>query len=734
MSGGGEIAYDEKAGRAYRLEGGKWVDTDLAVNEKSGQRFVYDGADWRELPRAPKPAAEGGGVEAVLSNVARGAADLAKYGPLGPLSTAADKAFPGLDSRAGLENLGAGVARGVSGLVGLPRVAIDAPADIANWANRKLQGPDAPQMRAPSQVAGPVMDVMAPASADVHSAIAQVAPEVNRSPATSSGRLLQDVGQAIGGAPFLPMMPYNLAAGLGAWGAGEVSGQNPIAKAGGSVLAMLAPAAWAATVPNATKMLQGRLGQYTPAQLNAAEALQAQAQGRGIGLMAHEALDATRSGPMAQLAGTAAAQPQGRAIVEFAQGRVAPSGAIPTAIDDAANAIAPRVANPNEVSRTLAAAADKAVKEPQIARAAAANPLKARAAGDIVDDAMKAQTIARIDSALAEANPSGPVAKQLSAFRTQVDSAKTVGQFDEALDAFRTIAKAQAFEGSAVPDAVRTALKPIIRGGYVGLETTNPTYQAFREVYKGSGGQPSRYSVAVDEAAASPAARIAQSQNNPALESATTAFGNWLRGSSGNVPSPATVKAEIVRLAKQDPEAARNALRSILQRDADDAFRITKEGVAPADSGVGFVKRVGGTKAERDALIAAVEGVTGNATTATGFDKLLTILQRTGVTPGIGSPTATRTEAMREAGQGGLTNFALQGANLSRGSAVGWMQNLNERTLASKAWGDIADLLTQPDSVAKIRQLALMNPKSAKAEALAASILQGSQTVTGTAR
>lgn len=713
-----------------------------------GHRFSggnpADPASWVKIPDVG--AVEGGyrfkgGDPADKGNweIAGGPVDTVKqmgsdlrYGPLGPIARATDR-LAGTDIMAGLENFGTGFSRGLSNLIGTPRVIADAPANLANFAARKIGGTNAPQVPTPSQMMGPAADVMLPAAGDVQSVANQVLPP--RTATTAGGRLMQDLGQAVGAAPAPQLLGFNLAGGLGSWGAGELTNQNPWAKAGGGILGAGLYGLAQQTAPNAVSMLRRRLDQYSQAELDAAQALQREAQARGVPLMAQEALDKSRSEPMAQLAGHAAAQPQGRPIHQFAGARVQPGGAIPAAIDDAANAIAPRVANPNEVSRALGAAADKAVKEPQIARVTAANPLKAAAAGDTLDAALKAGTIQQIDTALAQALPGGPVAGHLEKFKALVTNAKTVGQMDEALDAFRTIYKSLAFDGSAVPDSVRTVLKPLVQGGYAGLETTNPSYQAFREVYKGTPGQPSQYSIAVEQAQASPAARIAQAQTNPALEGATGAFKNWLHGGSGGVPAPSVVKAEISRLAKQDPQAARDALRAIIQRDADAAFRITKEGIPPPDAGVGFVKNVAGTDETRKALVAAVEGVTGNSTTAKGFERLLEIIQRTGVTPGIGSPTAGRGAAMLEAGQGGAIGSALQGANLSRGSFLGALQNWNEMARAGKSWGEIAELLTQPDSVAQIRQLALLNPASSKAKTLAATILQGSQApVTGRPR
>lgn len=722
----GELQTNDR-GDVIRFDGQSWVPADIAVNDKTGQRMAFDGKSWVDIPGPQKGA--GGRILDKLT-------DTATYGPLGMAVKAADSVF-GTDGGAALDNLKTGAIKGFSGAMALPREMIaSTPMGVARAAQPGAQPSMTPW----------------PEASDIQSAITQAPtaiglPPVNmRTPTSSGGRLLQDVGQAIGSAPLPQMMGYNLAGGLGSWGAGELSEQNPWLKALGAVGGAGLYGGLQQTAPNAVSMIRRRLEQYQPAELNAGEALQREAQARGIQLMPQEVLDRSRADPMAQLAGTAAVQPQGRPIQQLAAGRVASGGSIPTAIEDAASTIGPRVTNPNEVARGLGAAGEAAVMEPQIARAAAANPLKAAAASDAVDPQVTSRLIGAIDRSLTEALPGGPVSAQLTRFRDLAANAKTVGQMDEALDAFRTIAKSQAFEGSPVPDSVRTVLKPLIARGYAGLELTSPNYLRFREVYKGPQPSPdpvtremeatlrkvtgaaepvygpSPYSVAVEQAQASPAARIVKAQSDPASEGALSAFDNAILR---NKLDPAVVKSEIARLNKQDPEAARDALRALIQRHADDAFKITKEGVPPTDSGVGFVKNTAGTDNTRAALLAAVEGVTGNQTTAKGFDRLLEIVQRTGVTPGIGSPTVTRGAIQNEAAQGGIANLALEGANITRGSWLGTLQDMNERFRASGAWGQIADLLVQPDSLAKIRQLALMNPASEKAKALAGTILQG---------
>jgi len=101
----GDLATNDR-GDVIRFDANtqSWVPAEIAINEKTGQRAAFDGEGWRDLP-GPKPAAPAGGAgDRILSSVTQQGADVAKYGPLGPISRAADSAIPGLDSRAALEN------------------------------------------------------------------------------------------------------------------------------------------------------------------------------------------------------------------------------------------------------------------------------------------------------------------------------------------------------------------------------------------------------------------------------------------------------------------------------------------------------------------------------------------------------------------------------------------------------------------------------------------------------
>lgn len=534
----------------------------------------------------------------------------------------------------------------------------------------------------------------------------------------------------LGGIPFGAFTIGPMLANAAGGALGESLGQltegskwEPYARVGGNVGGTLLASLPMMLRPTAGAMIGRRTADMTPADWASAKALQAESNVPGRApLMAHEAMSPTQAAPVAQLFGDVASSPAGGQVRKFAADRAAPGGPIAQYINREAGNVAPPVADPKAVDTALAKAADLAVKEPQVARAAAARPFFDAARPTPVDPQLKTDTLAALSQARAAANPEGAVGQQLEKLGKQIEAAATVGHMDEAFKNFEAIAKAQAFNGEPVSDAVREALKPILQNMRAGLSATDKNYAAGMNVYRNS-----PQTQAVNEAQQSGVGQIAGAyQGKP--DAARGLFGKWIMEPDN--ARPATVKADIARLNKQDPEAAKAALRLFVENHADEAFK-RLQGGPNVNAGTKFTQGVAGTPNQRANLMAAVEGVTGNQTTATGFGKLIDILERTGVTPGIGSPTAGRGMTAVEAASGGILGTALESANLMRGGpinpALKWTRDMYLR----KTYGDLAALTTDPKGVQKLHELALLNPESAKARALAQSLVQG---ITGAGR
>jgi hypothetical protein len=608
-----------------------------------------------------------------------------------------------------------GLVEGVAGIVGLP-------GTVGRLMDRYVVDPIADRIGLPPRTERQKRPDLLPSGPEVEGALRRVTTIPKTEPATSGERAARDFGQAVGGM-ILPgtAVPNLVGAGLG-WGAGEAArgvGLNErgadLARLGGNLIgAGGAAAAQAVTRSSAPAMLAERMGRYSPEEIQRAAALQAEAQSRGVPMMAQEALDATPGGPMAQLAsGAAALSPRGQ-LPRFANER---QPMIAAAAGRAADEIGPAVTDASRVSRELGEAAERVVAEPKNARAALARPYYAAAEGEPLHARVWQGVIDQIDAALVGPRvvPGGALERELMRLRNLSQNSSTVGQADAVLKEFDTIAKARAFaSGEPVTEAVRVTLQPILSDMRAGLARQSDNYRRGLSLYDPA----SPATIAVRSAEGGPAARIAGAQSNPAKEGAATEFARWAHGEQ----SARRVADEIARLNTQNPEAARDALRLMVQRAGDDAFATGFAG-GPSNVGVKLAQGIAPTPQARANVIAAIEAVTGNRTTAVGFDRLLTILERTGVTPGLGSATAGRTAMNAEAGAGGIVGPAIDALNLPRGSFLRTASDSISRARTARTWNDLGHLLTQPDSVERIRRLALMKPTSDKARALAVEIM-----------
>lgn len=613
-------------------------------------------------------------------------------------------------------------AQGVSGAVEGASGVIGLPGTVGRLMDRYIVDPVADWMGLPPRADRQKRPDLLPTGAEVEDVVRGVTGIPKMEPRGASERLARDAGQAVGGM-IVPgtAVPNMVGAGTG-WAAGEAArglglGEKAAewARLGGNLAGAGGAAVAQATRPTASKMLARRMEHYTPADIQRATALQAEAQARGVPLMAQEALDATPAGPMAALASTVAATPQGGAsMARFVTER---QPMIAAATENAASAIGPRVTDGSKVARNVATAAEEVVADPKIARAALAKPYYQAAAAEPLQGRMWQGIVDKIDNAIAGPNvvPGGALERELVRLKSLAQNSSTVGHGDTVLKEFDAIAKATAFaSGEPVTEAVRAILKPILTDMRAGLKGQSANYAKGLALYDDLAPE----TIAVKVAEGGPSARIAGAQTNPAKEGAAVEFARWAQGEQ----SAKRVADEIAKLQAKDPTAARDAIRLMVQKAGDDAFATMGSG-GPVNVGVKTAQGIAPTPQSRANMVAAIEAATGNKTTAAGMDRLLTILERTGVTPGVGSPTATRAAALTEAGRGGAVGPTVDALNVMRGSVLPRIKDWNEQMRAGKAWADLGRILTDPDSVAKVRKLALMDPASDKARILASEIL-----------
>jgi hypothetical protein len=279
------------------------------------------------------------------------------------------------------------------------------------------------------------------------------------------------------------------------------------------------------------------------------------------------------------------------------------------------------------------------------------------------------------------------------------------------------------------------------------MSATNPDFAAGMARFRQPGTEdpmrpgrplPSAETAAVLEAQTSPTGQVAKAHpDTPAGYQPDAAMTALAENAIGPRAKPPDIQDTLARLRREDQAAVARAAaagRPIPDpQSAERAFRLYLEenwnrtagdiqGGPNLARGAKFRNTVAGDPYERANIHAWVRGITGSDTVAQGFNTFLDNLRRTGLTPGMGSPTASRSLAFREARESGLLNTLADVPAVVAGK-LPLKQRLENRAFA-KTYSRLAELTTNPDAVRDLQRLALMNPDSPRAKALTRSIYQ----------
>lgn len=171
--------------------------------------------------------------------------------------------------------------------------------------------------------------------------------------------------------------------------------------------------------------------------------------------------------------------------------------------------------------------------------------------------------------------------------------------------------------------------------------------------------------------------------------------------------TPPMVRKTILEMNKADPTAARDMARQFIESEFN---RITRD-LVQGQNGFGAAKfraYLEGNPQQAENLRAAIETLPNGAGSWQGFKRLLETFEAQGHAPVAGSQT-TFNQAITDELKGGK----LAVKPLSK------MQEVWDNFRFGKNTAQIAELLTDPDAVRRIRQLAVVKPNSNKARALA---------------
>jgi hypothetical protein len=176
---------------------------------------------------------------------------------------------------------------------------------------------------------------------------------------------------------------------------------------------------------------------------------------------------------------------------------------------------------------------------------------------------------------------------------------------------------------------------------------------------------------------------------------------------------PAEIKRTADLLRRKDP----NALPDWTRQNLEGIFNETTQNLATGQNqfgGAKFASTIAGNKQQRDNLRTLVTE-TGGMQAWQGFEKFLDVAQAQGQRMPANSATAFNEMIKTELGIGKVSKGL---TFLKPSNVVAWAENLQ----LSRNADMLAKMLTDPNSVAKLQELAKTGPKSARAQTLANSI------------
>ena len=179
---------------------------------------------------------------------------------------------------------------------------------------------------------------------------------------------------------------------------------------------------------------------------------------------------------------------------------------------------------------------------------------------------------------------------------------------------------------------------------------------------------------------------------------------------------PADIKRTADLLRRKDP----NALPDWTRQNLEGIFNETTQKLSSGENQFGgpkFASTIAGNKQQRDNLRTLVTE-TGGMQAWQGFEKFLDVAEAQGQRMPANSATSFNEMIKNELGSG----IVSKGLSMFKPSnIVNWAENLQLGRNADM----LAKMLTDPDSVAKLQELARTGPKSAKAQTLVNSIAGG---------
>lgn len=493
----------------------------------------------------------------------------------------------------------------------------------------------------------------------------------------------------------------------GTEGAGALTDDNPWARAAGGVFGGGIPALFNAMKSRAGTVAKDAIGDLSPQQIQDAIQTQSLAQRLGIPLMGTESLDRGH-----QLASAVYAHPSGNQTIEnFLRARPAQ---VSNAVDTGLLAQTGPRATPSANAARAQSTAEDVISGLEKDRTNLVAPDYMMAKREFVNP--KDVALARADLQAAALAAPESQRSQFTPFITDLaaPNASNASVLDQIYK--------QARDAANLPINASTADKQAAAAARIAAPTLERLTQQSPSLVRGRQQYRDFTQNEIEPVTSGPVGVVAgRSGFDPSAPSAVPRVTATV--ADANTARPETIRELYTNLNRQDRQAFPGIVQTHIENQLNTALGDIRSGANPT-AGAKFRQAIAGTPQERanfDEMmrgVARAQGVNPDAVVR-GANNLLDVLDRTGRTPGIGSPTATRGEVNREMGKT-LLGDTLSTISLTPTKPLA--RRLDDWIQRSR-YADVAKALTAPDSVQKLVQLAKYQPNSLTASFYVATML-----------
>jgi hypothetical protein len=190
-----------------------------------------------------------------------------------------------------------------------------------------------------------------------------------------------------------------------------------------------------------------------------------------------------------------------------------------------------------------------------------------------------------------------------------------------------------------------------------------------------------------------------------------------------NVARPDTIRQLYKHLNAQDRQAFPGIVQTHIENKLNESLANLRSGPNPT-AGAKFAQAVAGTPQDAANFTEMMRGVAvahgqNPDQVAKGANVLLEVLDRTGRTPGVGSPTQPRLAVDKELAKTKMGDAM----SVVSGTPLGWAKARLDDWVMRGRYDELARVLTAPDSVQQLARMAKLKPDGVTAKYMAAQLL-----------